>query len=604
MEFIDKHLEENDFSPAIYNILRKFYPEFTMDMNSLVFLNKTIEICIFAFLDIYKSTKKVQNTVRLLLLNNPAVLNKINIYLNNFKLNQEKTRIIDHTRSECAELYLPVNLVEIYVRKFGYENYSNEFIIFVTAFVEYIIDEILKSTCEKINKRSYIKHRDIVKTVGKNCYLFPFFKKISGMSSNSDLWNKYIFSFVFLKDFMKNQHFCVVEPHKFSFLEFDPLTGVSSEQIKEFNVSQFCYSGYYSEIENHHIEMQKSEFLQQYVPVTDEKLNNLIKEHKLKFETFIETVDSKLDFSPCLLELCQKITQGSLDVDSFIFMNKIIIALFSCILQSYQIYKNLTESIHVIFGNNLFRHIISEVINSLNTFQMNISEESERSRSSLSDVNFQIYIVEEYLKLFEYTSYTNDFLIYIGTVMEYFCLEIIEMSWNIAMNNGKHVITKDFIIEGINSDQELLNVMLKIVPDLSEWSNYVDHYNISNGGMNISKTCSIGIISTEAKLGDKKTFEEIIRTKEIVYDETISDGSKYLRIEIQENIEQRETLLLSFIDNLRESLECDEDEDNEPKKSNESDNEVEEEEVFTFTKRELEEYKKKIIEDYLSSQGK
>lgn len=617
------------FAPSIYRIVKILNEDFTIDLKSLVFFNKMILMLIRSFLSLYKQVDNFQKTLdRLCGRLHHDILSKVYESLTNFHSNNENNNddIVQETRSNLSHLYIQVNIIEEYVNFFGYKNYSNEFLISIAAYIEYFAFEILRLCIEKNKTDRIVKKQDIIKVFKDHS---KFFNIVPRSFSGSHYWTKTIDLFEFKPSHSRLDIFCRVDKFKIAIVSYDPHKNRSVERLEEYNQKQFPYhSDKYSEIENYTTNEQNQLFLQEYQIDEDieDKEEDLKSKYQNQLEMFVQSIDSKLDFSPCFINMMNEINDTTgLNIESLVFMNKILAIIIESILRGYRANNDLTKAIRNIFIEDLFNFVMDKALDALNSFHVENEErkelqtQSEKSRLFYSDIDIQVNIVEEYVKLFGYSSYTDEFLIYISAVMDYFISEIIDLS---AYDINQHIITKDSIIKAINKDENLLKIMMRCATSerYSDWSDFVENYQPHPSARNFDKICRVGTIVREEFVSyNKKNGKKNIKTKENSFDETISNGFKYLEVETEENLAEREKMMANYADNMasfEEMNRMNEDEENEGEseeedenddendENEESDDEEEDgEEAFIFTKSELEEYVKKAIEDYIASQN-
>lgn len=153
---------------------------------------------------------------------------------------------------------------------------------------------------------------------------------------------------------------------------------------------------------------------------------------------------------------------GEINKDLLEEINYIFHIILYAILKKYSINSNLPNVIKTIFLGELGKLAISESIRAINHFGKYDSS-NNINRSNLSGLQFPV-LTTEYL-ICDFTEpnfkFSDEFIIYITAVLEYFCAELIYIS-------GKHYSIKIFTLTiddlkyGIKNDNILNNIFNRL----------------------------------------------------------------------------------------------------------------------------------------------
>lgn len=294
--------------------------------------------------------------------------------------------------------------------------------------------------------------------------------------------------------------------------------------------------------------------------------------------------------------------------ESLKFTDKLIDFVFYSIMLYYQNYENLVKSVELILSGKLYEHGSREAYKACERFSnsINLDEKTRysKSRSEHSKLSLNVLTVEEMLKKFGITSITNYFLIYLTTVLEYILAEIMELSANISRNKNKLTVTVDHIIDAINADDELRTTFNHIANINNnsikiDWSTFIENID----SIYQFKLTNIFCVLNIKKFDDNLPYNDsFYLERDLLFDEISLE--KY-KLNCEEDLKQieldkNEQMEVELNDEIEDQME--EEIDEHKKAYYTAINDIinnKEMTFFTFSKAELEEHDRKVIENYL-----
>lgn len=276
----------------------------------------------------------------------------------------------------------------------------------------------------------------------------------------------------------------------------------------------------------------------------------------------------------------------TLSEESLKFVSILLEGILYELLRLYQVNPSLQDAVKRLLGEALSEHALSEgnraVVNFKNNFfglDSNKIPKELKTRLFYSDLTFNTLIVEDTIVQFGYENFSDYFLIFLTAILEYLIAEIFDSAGSISMDNGRSIISKDDIVKAILTDGELLKMTNKVFAKSGsrDWTKYPLNYS-KPPLLEIQKEGLLnngGTVGTDTEYGNDSVF-----FSEMQQNET-------------DKIEKDLTEFNSVYTKEKEELEKEELEEEEEEK----------EEIFTFTKSELEQHDKEVIEKYLKSTG-
>ncbi len=211
------------------------------------------------------------------------------------------------------------------------------------------------------------------------------------------------------------------------------------------------------------------------------------------------------------------------------------------LLKSYQQSEDINESAKNLIPRELFENILSETNKSLNKFKTSLFNEKPNykntkassfigRRSTISGLTISVFVIELAVRELANSTYSDYFLVYITTLLEYLTGEILELSGNVTKGKNKHIIQAEDIIKAIDDDKELKTLANKIFAiDDKKWNDNLEDVVFPN--LNNSKKGLLKYIEKKDK-------------KEILSDEHINPAirQEIIAHEIEEFDDYREFL--------------------------------------------------------------
>lgn len=310
------------------------------------------------------------------------------------------------------------------------------------------------------------------------------------------------------------------------------------------------------------------------------------------------------DSNPYVYKVLEQVQPGlSLSEDSLKFISIFLEGILYELIRLYQINLSLQDVVKLVFTGELCKYALNEGYKAIKKFsgiydrKPKVKEEMFQSfklleiRSKKSGLTLLTLVTEKALRGFGYEIFSDYFVVFLTTILEYLTAEILELSGSITRYNNRIVIIPDDIIKAINTDEELSKPLNKIfTKNGQEWTNYFINYTKPNS-LNIKKE---GLLKFIEYVKYNKNGNDTIP----IINEFDHDNSDIIPIEMIQ-LEKDKIEFESTYINERNELEKEE-----QKMMEEYENEdCTEEEIFTFTKSELEEYRRKVIEEYIESQN-
>jgi len=519
LKMLSKENIKEDFSAGIYKILKSINPKASITPDGLCFIDKLISIAVkrmifrFSYLD--KITEHLDTVHGE---NKVTVESKIMFALDNFKNNKlhSFTDLRYHSRSGLAELCLSVCKVENILRQMKRSddiNYTDDFLIFMTAFVEASLGILFGEIGE-------IKRTDR--------------HKIERTLLDSRISKVFLSYGPLYSDFVNLRKFCLVPSVSWQVKITDSTSNRIFRKKMDYVSDPTPSNGMFREFEEMNDVDLFSEFLEEYVvPNQDEK------EKKMEFELnelneYILTLNKQTDFTTCIENVRKQLfVHYYLSPETYSFVNSIIVCILGAIMKSYKVNNDIMKSIGIIVSDDLNKYATSEIKKALSKFEDSYpydDQESKITRSNYAGLQFNILIVEEWIKFFGYTSYTDEFLIVVAVLLEYITAEILQVSSGVVEERDKFILL-DEIVKGINKDYELFKLLEKCCATFSElpWSEFIKTYKPAESEDKITKTCKVGKFTIK-----KSTFKkgkEYIEVEEIEKSEHVSNSYRFLGAE-------------------------------------------------------------------------
>lgn len=596
-----------DFSPEIYSIAnakrhKYMRREIIISAESLVVINKMI-FCLVAELFADYSTNRSTSK----LFEKHSTMERRTNYemfvlqaVNSFKIHTPE--IGNVTRAKMAGLNLSVNKIEdilCMLRVSEVFSYSDEFLVFMTAFVEFAIQTLIYA--DTVCGESIITKSKILKAFSEGHEI----KSLYSFRCIDD-WIRGDFEPKILKVDITGS--CVISPmsgfytvinnEKTHFykkkVQIEPTLTLSDGTLK-------VYERFYDD------EISK-EFIEKYGP----RIMSIYHETKqriLDIENYISERDQSMDLSASIHVIHSIFARSPMFLPkTYALVDKIGKHVISKLMDEYSKTQSFMKSISKIFSNDLASHALYDVREALRKYQRyhkdNLEPITKIPRTNKAQITLDVLIVENIIKYLGFSNMSNEFVVAVAAAVEYLIKDIVIDSCALA-GKGKrnNFVTPCNVYDLLKTSEDLRDLIRT-----SNLSRYFESFELQKVKQTNPVNCRVGAISffsIESKRYEYVEHELNERLYEIDL-ENIDDkwnrfGSVYAK-SVEIAIFERLNPETGHID-LEDDEEEEEEEDVE---MGDPDNDfpqvkisTEEPEVFTFTKAELEQHDIQVIMKFL-----
>lgn len=181
-----------DTSVYVFKILKNVYPEDTFTEDAFEFMNIFLEGVLYKLLELYRAGLFLQDGVKRIFGDELSknALSKAYKATIRFYFCLEKNEEFK-TRSNYSDLVLHTFVVEKSLKNLGYELFSDYFVVFLTAILEFLIEEIVEQSVITVtyDERLIIHPDDIINGINENEELYSMTTKL--FSKNKENWTNY-----------------------------------------------------------------------------------------------------------------------------------------------------------------------------------------------------------------------------------------------------------------------------------------------------------------------------------------------------------------------------------------------------------------------------
>jgi histone H2A len=119
--------------------------------------------------------------------------------------------------------------------------------------------------------------------------------------------------------------------------------------------------------------------------------------------------------------------------------------------------RDVQSAVHMLIPGELAKHSVSEGYKAITKFNSSEhgTKENPRSTASRAGLQFSPPAIEKIMRFNTDTQLNDGAIVYLTSVIEYICAEILELSGNVARDNRKTLVTPRFMCIAIENDEEL-----------------------------------------------------------------------------------------------------------------------------------------------------